>query len=84
MNRSAHLIPSVLDPKGLQKEFSYSVEVSLRYSGAEIEDWLVSNGMRHMVDWKALRMDHRGIYTLYFCDPHKAVMAKLRWGGQMN
>lgn len=74
----------ILDINTLEEftvEYPYSVEISIEHDGVDIEDWLIENGMAHMTDWKAIKMTHRGVFVLYFRDPAKAVMAKLRWSG---
>lgn len=74
----------ILDVNTLEEftvEYPYSVEISMEHDGIDIEDWLIENGMAHVDDWKCIKMRHNGIYTLYFRDASKAVLAKLRWSG---
>ena len=61
--------------------YPHVVEISNEHDGVDIEDWLIESGMAHITDWKAINMRHRKKWVLYFKDPAKAVMAKLRWGG---
>lgn len=65
----------------MSKSYPHSVEISTEHDGVDIEDWLIENGMAHIDDWKAIKMTHKGVFVLYFCDPAKAVMTKLRWSG---
>lgn len=63
-------------------EYPYCVEISLDHDGADIEDWLLENGMGHVTDWKAIRMRHKQVWAIYFKNANQAVMTKLRWGGR--
>ena len=65
----------------VEEVFPYSVEISTEHDGQDIQDWLIENGMEHTIDWKAIKMRHKGVYTVYFRDSKKAVMTKLRWSG---
>ena len=62
--------------------YPYSVEVSDEHDGEDIQDWLLENGWGHQMDWKALRMRHKGVYSIHFRQAHMAMLTKLRWGGQ--
>jgi hypothetical protein len=62
--------------------YPYSVEISDEHDGEDIQDWLLENGWGHQMDWKALRMRHKGVYSIHFLQVHMAMLTKLRWGGQ--
>lgn len=62
--------------------YPYSVEISDEHDGEDIQDWLLENGWGHQMDWKALRMRHKGVYSIHFRQAHMAMLTKLRWGGQ--